>query len=48
MTFDWNSLAEFENGHHKSNVTPPNRGFLPPSNSKTSDFDEIYTIGISH
>ena len=22
MTFDWNSTFEFENGHHRSNVTP--------------------------
>ena len=30
MTFDWNSSFEFENGHHRSNVTPINRGFLHP------------------
>ena len=29
MTFDWNSSSEFKNGHHRSNVTPLNRGFLP-------------------
>ena len=33
MTFDWNSSSEFENGHQRSNVTPPNRGFLPPRKS---------------
>ena len=32
ITFNWNSSSEFENGHHRSNATPPptNRGFLPP------------------
>ena len=30
MIFDWNSSSEFENGHHRLNVTPPNRGCLPP------------------
>ena len=28
MIFDWNSSSEYENGHQRSNVTPPNRGFL--------------------
>ena len=28
MNFDWNSSSEFKNGHHSSNVTPPNRGSL--------------------
>ena len=30
MTFDWNSSSEFENGHHRSNATLLNRGFMPP------------------
>ena len=31
MSFDWNSSSEFENGHQRSNVTPPPpyRRFLP-------------------
>ena len=32
-TFDWNSSTKFENGHQRSNVTPPKRGFLPSENS---------------
>ena len=28
MTFDWNSSSEFENGHHRSNVTPIIGGFM--------------------
>ena len=47
MTFDWNSSAKFEYGHHRSNVTPPNRGFCPPENSNTCDFDEIETLCLS-
>ena len=30
MTFDWNSSEKFENGHHRSCVTLPNRGLLTP------------------
>ena len=41
MTFDWNSLAGFENGHHRSNVIPLIGGFWPPENSNTFDFDEM-------
>ena len=29
MTFDWNRSAKVENGYHRSNVTPANRGLFP-------------------
>ena len=48
MTFDWNSSSEFENGHHRSNVTPLIGVSNPSENSCNSDFDEIETLCISH
>ena len=30
MTFAWNISAKFENGHHRSHITPANRGLLSP------------------
>ena len=36
-TFDWNSLARFENRHRRSHATPHPH----TENSNTSDFDEI-------
>ena len=43
MTFDWNSLAKFENGHHRSHVTLLNRGLLPPSKLTYLRFQPIQT-----
>ena len=34
MTFDWNSLGRFGNGHHRSHVTPLIGGFCPPGKFK--------------
>ena len=34
MTFDWNSSANFENGHCRSHVTPLIGGFCPPPQKK--------------
>ena len=44
MTFDWNSTSEFENGHHKSNVTPPNGVSAPPPHQKKKMFVDTITL----
>ena len=47
MTFDWNTSSEFENGHHRSNVTHLMGVSVPTEISNTSDFDEIETYALA-
>ena len=43
MTFEWNSSAKFEDGHHRSYVTPQIGGFCPPWKFTYLRFQPIQT-----